>query len=42
MLHADGITNSMKLSLRKYTTDEGAVIGAWVFVEAGQQEGVRR
>ena len=42
MLHADGSTNSMKLPLKSYSTDEGAAVGAWVLPEARQQEGVRR
>ena len=42
ILHADGSTNSLKLPLESYSTDEGATVGAWVLLEAGEQGGVRR
>ena len=42
MLHVDGSTNSIKLPLKSYSTDEGAAVGAWVLPEVRQQEGVRR
>lgn len=42
MLHADGSTNNFKFPLESYSTDEGAAVGAWVLLEVGQQEGVRR
>ena len=45
MLHddaTDASTNKMKLQLNRCGIDEGATVGAWVFVEVGQQEGVRR
>ena len=32
----------MKLPSKSYRTDESAAVGAWVLLEAGQQEGVRR
>ena len=45
ILHDDGSTNSLKLPLVSYSTDEGvtcATVGAWVLLEAGEQRGVRR
>ena len=42
ILHADGSTSSLKLKLESYSTDEGATVGAWVLLEAGEQGGVRR
>ena len=31
-----------KFPLKSYSTDEGAAVGAWVVLQTGQQEGVRR
>ena len=42
MLHPDGSTNNFKFPLESYSMDEGAAVGAWVLLEVGQQEGVRR
>ena len=42
MVLAHGSTNSMKLPLKSYNTDEGAAVGTRVLLEAGQQDGVRR
>ena len=43
MLHASRSTESMNLSLESYSTDESrAVVGVWVLIGAGQQEGVGR
>ena len=28
--------------VKRYSTDDSAAIGAWVLLQAGQQEGVRR
>lgn len=41
MLHADGITNNMDLTLKSYSTAEGTTVGAWALLKAGQQEGSR-
>ena len=34
--------STFRLPLASYSTDEGATVGAWVLLEAGEQGGVRR
>ena len=36
------VPDTLKFTLKSYSADEGGAVGAWILLQAGQQEGVRR
>ena len=42
MFHADGSTNNLKMPIESHSAGEGTAVGAWVLLQAGQREGVKR